>query len=120
MAINKSDALSIAARLDSALKVHIVRVRAAKLMDFKLFPKGVLVTYGDLCGLAGNPVIPRGAGKYLTQSAHEANKQRRPPLDCLVVNKKTKLPGGSYAQNERFDKESWISAVTKALRTNMN
>jgi hypothetical protein len=57
--------------------------------------KASRISYGDLCKLAraGTAV---GAGAFLVEVHERCEKQGFPPLNSLVVNKKTGKPGENY------------------------
>jgi hypothetical protein len=99
-------------RISAALDAHIRRVHQDGLFELDLYPAGVLITYGELCPRS---MIPRSVGSYLTQIAVEHRKAQRPPADCLVVRKGTKLPGSGYSSGGGFDRLAWERAIKSVL-----
>jgi hypothetical protein len=51
-------------------------------------------TYGELCSLLG--LHPRAAGWFLGVIQEYCYRHKLPPLQALVVNKKTRRPGHGY------------------------
>lgn len=55
-----------------------------------------LITYGELCGKARPSIAPIGAGLFLGEIATRCKELQMPPLNALVVNKRTGEPGPNY------------------------
>jgi alkylated DNA nucleotide flippase Atl1 len=101
----------IARELQAAMQIHLERVRLQGLSELEVFPSGALITYGELCALAANPVIPQGVGRYLTELA----KSEGSPLDALVVNKRTGVPGAKFNSGVTLNRDHWKQAVVSVL-----
>jgi hypothetical protein len=54
------------------------------------------ITYGELCKRADPTCAPIGAGGFLYDIYERCKALGFPPLNSLVVNKKTGKPGGNY------------------------
>jgi hypothetical protein len=65
--------------------------------------KGKPLTYGQLCKKLG--LHHRSARWFLGELQTYCKKEGLPPLQALVVNKKTGLPGAGYIASGRSPKE---------------
>jgi hypothetical protein len=106
-----SKSRDIVGEIHAALLEHVRRLNLDEPLVLRRYPQGVLLTYGDLCKLAGDPVIPRGLGRYLTALAHEPKR-----WDCLVVNQKSGRPSSGYGSDPTFDHAGWEQAVRSVLK----
>ena len=57
------------------------------------------ITYGELCATFG--LHPRSARWFLSVIQEHCRKKRLPPLQALVVSKRTGLPGSGYVGSRR-------------------
>ncbi len=55
-----------------------------------------VITYGDLCSLAGRPDNTHSVGPYLQEVAEWCNVNGWPPLNSLAVNQESRMPGEGY------------------------
>ena len=57
------------------------------------------ITYGDVCEIVDNRLIPRGVGRYLYPIADVCEAHDLPPITSVVVYAKTGLPGDGFYKN---------------------
>jgi hypothetical protein len=79
---------------------HVSRAEKAwPLLVRRANENGPVYTYGELCAELG--LHPRSAGWLLGVIQSYCKRNKLPPLQALVVNKKTKLPGTGYVGSPR-------------------
>lgn len=54
------------------------------------------ITYGDLCNRAGVPYLTRNPGPFLLEVAQWCQARGWPPINALVVNSDSGMPGDKY------------------------
>lgn len=82
------------------------RKRASKVWPIlarRALNKDKPLTYGELCNKIG--LHPRSARYFLSVIQIYCKKRNLPPLQALVVNKKTGVPGEGYIGSGRSQKE---------------
>lgn len=66
-----------------------------------------VITYGDLCQLAGLPGIAHPIGPFLQEVAVWCDHNHVPPLNPLAVNAGTGIPGDGYDDAPGCHIENW-------------
>ena len=74
-----------------------------------------VITYGDLCELAGLPHLKPNAGKYLREIAQWCHDNGWPPLNALAVNHETHRPGRGYDGAPGCSLERWQDDVVACI-----
>jgi len=83
---------------------HFSRAKKAwPLLIRRARQKGPPYTYGELCVELG--LHHRAAGWFLGVIQNYCKHNKLPPLQALVVNKKTRLPGCGYVGSPRTQKQ---------------
>lgn len=88
---------------------HVERARAAWTILVKLARKGKKVSYGELSRPLG--LHHRSARWFLGVIQEECQRQSLPPIQAIVVNKRTGVPGSGYVATSRQGK-----SYRKAIR----
>lgn len=79
---------------------HVARARKAwPLLAKRANAKGAPFTYGGLCSQLR--LHHRAAGWFLGVIQAYCEEKELPPLQALVVNQKTRLPGSGYIGSRR-------------------
>jgi hypothetical protein len=104
----------VAISLANALLAHQRAVCVPRPAHTSSVPQ-CLISYGDLCALAGNPVISRAAGPYLREIAEWCQGRGLPPLNALVVNAVTRQPGKNYDAAPGCSLANWLAEATSAI-----
>lgn len=95
---------------------HVSRAKLAwPLLAKKANSGDAPYTYKELCDILG--LHHRAAGFFLGVIQEFCKKHNKPPLQALVVNKRTKLPGSGYYGSQRT-KTAHEKALI-AVRANM-
>ena len=81
---------------------HVARARVAWPILSKLAHKGKKITYGELSGFLG--LHHRSARWFLGVIQEECIRQDLPPIQAIVVNKRTGVPGAGYVATGRHGK----------------
>jgi hypothetical protein len=94
---------------------HVSRAKKAwpLLVQRAKEKNGSPFTYGELCAELG--LHPRSASWFLGVIQSYCKRHNLPPLQALVVNKKTRLPGRGYtgSPSTRDDHDLELSKVRK-------
>ena len=88
---------------------HVVRARAAWEILYKLARKGRRISYGDLTEPLG--LHHRSARWFLGVIQEECRRRDLPPMQAIVFNKRTGVPGAGYVATGKKGK-----AYRKAVR----
>lgn len=77
-----------------------------------------LITYGDLVDTAGLSgfITPEGTGPYLKEIAEKCRDEKLPPLNALVVNKQSHIPGDAYDGAGGFTLVHWPVDVLDVMK----
>lgn len=81
-------------RIDQA-----ARARRAWPILVKVAKRRDKICYGDLCAKLG--LHARAAGWFLGVIQNYCQSHRLPPLQCIAVNKRTRVPGIGYIATPR-------------------
>ena len=74
-----------------------------------------LITYGDLCERAGMQGQTRVVGPLLREIAEWCSTRGYPPINALVVNRETRIPGDNYDQAPGCHLLNWPQDVDACI-----
>jgi hypothetical protein len=99
-----------------ALLLHH-QVHCSQVNINKLHPpfRSCTISYGDLCGAIGRPELTAVCHTHLHEIAEWCALNGYPPINALVVNKKTGVPGDGYSKAPGCDILTWEDEVKKVI-----
>lgn len=74
-----------------------------------------LITYGQLVERSRVPISPRSIGPYLADIAKHCADRGWPPLNALVVNQDTRMPGDSYSDAVGCSLTGWVTEAERCI-----
>jgi hypothetical protein len=97
-------------------RAHCRQVKTAPDQMDNVIVHKLCLTYQQLCERAHDPCIPRDAGKYLVELAIWCCEEHDwPPINALVVNRKSKIPGEGYETAPGGGFAQWEEQVRKCI-----
>ena len=74
------------------------------------------IPYGRLCELAGLEYLTHPVGQFLQEIAQWCERNGRPPLNSLAVNKETGQPGDGYDTAPGCGGQPWWELAEQCIR----
>ena len=97
--------------LINELLAHRRRILTIPYADFDSY----LTTYGSICNAVGAPERTHSVGRPLGNIAKFCQERDWPPLNALVVNSETRMPGHSYDSAPGCDLLKWPDQVKRVI-----
>ena len=101
-------------KVERALREHAKKKHRRFGSDDNVPVKLLGLTYGDLVKTVEFG-IANGMGPYLHAVANRQRETGRAALDCLVVNRRSGLPGAGWRGDGKFPRADWEDEVRRCI-----